>query len=172
VKYVEPRPRPRVTSGKTIEVRVGCGTLFVTINEDQYGISEVFLRLGKSGGCSASQTEALGKMISLALRCNVDPYEIVRRLKGIRCPNIIWQDGEQVTSCADAVAKTLDKYLSGEFDKHKIGAEKSQQLTNFVSLDENGDTALDLQTCPECGSTMYPSEGCYSCPSCGHSKCG
>lgn len=140
-RYITPRPRPRVTAGKTIEVKVGCGSLYVTINEDEHGIAEVFVKLGKSGGCSASQTEALGKMISLALRCNVNPEEIVRRLKGIRCPNIIWQDGEQITSCADAVAKTLDKYLRGEFDKVKAGAEKSAPLTEFFDMDNENKEA-------------------------------
>jgi len=137
-RYITPRPRPRVTVGRTIETKTGCGSLYVTINEDEHGIAEVFVKLGKSGGCSASQTEALGKMISLALRCNVNPEEIVRKLKGIRCPNIIWQDGEQITSCADAVAKTLEKYLRGEFDKVKAGAEKSAPLTEFFDVNGNG----------------------------------
>lgn len=139
-EYIKPRPRPKVTTGITVETKVGCGSLYVTINEDEHGIFEVFLKLGKSGVCSASQTEALGKMISLALRCNVNPEEIVRRLKGIRCPNIIWQDGEQITSCADAVAKTLEKYLKGEFHKVKAGAEKSAPLTEFADIDSDNGT--------------------------------
>ncbi|WP_202320360.1 TSCPD domain-containing protein [Archaeoglobus neptunius] len=183
-RYIVPRPRPRVTVGRTIEVSVGCGTLYVTINEDEHGIAEVFLRLGKSGGCSASQTEALGKMISLALRCDVNPEELIRRLKGIRCPNITWQDGEQITSCADAVAKTLEKYLRGDFHKAKAGADASTPLNEFFEVNGNGnrgesENKSEIEerryaphACPDCGSTMQPREGCLVCDGCGYSKCG
>lgn len=196
MKFVEPRPRPRVVSGKTIVTSTGCGKLYVTINEDEHGIFEVFLRLGKSGGCSASQTEAIGKLISLALRCNVNPEEIVRKLKGIRCPQLMWQDGEAITSCADAIAKVLEKYLKGEYDKLKRGAEKSVPLDAFAVSDSSPSKTASVQDggaapatsvsatsttpasaatstpCPECGSPMYPSEGCHVCRNCGYTKCG
>ncbi len=131
VRYVQPRPRPRIVAGKTIKTETGCGTLYVTINEDEHGIAEVFVRLGKSGGCSAAQTEAIGRLISLALRSFVDPGEIVRQLKGIRCSTTRICEGEVVTSCADAVAKVLEKYIKGEFSQ-KFRVEGIIPLSEFL----------------------------------------
>ena len=139
VRFVQPRPRPRIMAGKTIETETGCGTLYVTINEDEHGIAEVFVRLGKSGGCSAAQTEAIGRLISLALRGFIDPIEIVRQLKGIRCSTPLICEGETITSCADAVAKVLEKYLEGEFSQ-KFKVEGIIPLSEFLKeYEENSE---------------------------------
>jgi len=175
-----PRPRPSVTYGATIKMKTGCGNLYVTINEDENGICEVFSTLGKAGGCAASQTEAISRLVSLALRSEVSPEPIIEQLKGIRCPNPIWQDGEKILSCADAIAKALEKYLSmrteekkrldfseekevyeeKEGEGEKLEEEKPQIVEGFESL-----------ICPECGGVMISLEGCWTCPNCGYSKC-
>jgi len=139
LKLIRPRPRPPVTEGRTIEINVGCGTLYVTINEDDQGIAEVFVRLGKAGGCAAAQTEAIGRLISIALRSYIDPEEVVRQLKGIRCPHVGFNKGVMTTSCADAVAKVLESYLKGEFTK-KFRVEDIIPLTEFIGgFTDNGD---------------------------------
>jgi len=65
-----PRARARVTIGKTSKFRMGCGTLFVTVNKDDKGLCEVFANLGKAGGCP-SQSEATCRAVSAALRSGV-----------------------------------------------------------------------------------------------------
>lgn len=164
---ISPRPRPKITYGATIKMKTGCGNLYVTINEDENGICEVFSTLGKAGGCAASQTEAISRLVSLALRSGVSPEPIIEQLKGIRCPNPIWQDGEKILSCADAIAKAIEIYLSmsKEEKKELKFEEKSTQKL------EKEAQKFDVQICPECGSLTMSQEGCYTCPNCGYSKC-
>ena len=171
--YIEPRPRPKVTTGTTIETKTGCGSLYVTINEDEYGIAEVFVQLGKSGGCAASQTEAIGRLLSVALRSQINPYALIRQLKGIRCPSIGFDDGEIITSCADGVAKVLEKYLRGEYTRRRTDGIKP--LTEF--MEEKGKkgrqkTKLIGGVCPECGNVLEYGEGCMVCRVCGYTRCG
>ncbi len=172
-RYIEPRPRPRVTKGVTIETKTGCGSLYVTINEDEHGIAEVFVQLGKSGGCAASQTEAIGRLLSVALRSWINPEVLIKQLKGIRCPSVGFDDGEIVTSCADAVAKVLEKHLKGEYKKIKFEVEGIKPLTEFAEKEEKeGRTKVIGGVCPECGNVLEYSEGCATCRFCGFTRCG
>ncbi|NHW22973.1 MAG: vitamin B12-dependent ribonucleotide reductase [Archaeoglobales archaeon] len=173
-KFIEPRPRPRVTEGRTIETRTGCGSLYVTINEDSEGIAEVFVQLGKSGGCSASQTEAIGRLLSIALRSWINPEVLIKQLKGIRCPSIGFDNGEIITSCADGVAKVLEKWLKGEYKRIKFEVEGIKPLTEFAEeiVEEEGRTKMIGGVCPECGNVLEYSEGCATCKFCGFTKCG
>lgn len=97
--------REDVLTGRTVRVKTGCGWMYLTTNSTGGGMAyEVFARLGKAGGCALSQTEAIGRLISLALQYHV-PIDAVRnQLKGIRCnaPN------DTVLSCADAIAQALE----------------------------------------------------------------
>mgnify|MGYP001772630570 CR=1 FL=1 len=170
-KFIEPRPRPRVTVGRTIETRTGCGSLYVTINEDNEGIAEVFVQLGKSGGCAASQTEAIGRLLSVALRSWVNPEVLVKQLKGIRCPSIGFDSGEIITSCADGVAKVLEKWLKGEYKKIKFEVEGIKPLTEFAEEGKEEKTKIIGGVCPECGNVLEYGEGCATCRFCGFTKC-
>ncbi len=174
-KFIEPRPRPRVTKGVTIETKTGCGSLYVTINEDEYGIAEVFVQLGKSGGCAASQTEAIGRLLSVALRSWVDPQALIRQLKGIRCPSVGFDNGEIITSCADGVAKVLEKHLKGEYRKIRLDVKGVKPLTEFTEESEEEReprTKLIGGVCPECGNVLEYGEGCMTCRMCGFTRCG
>ncbi|MCC6028364.1 MAG: vitamin B12-dependent ribonucleotide reductase [Archaeoglobus sp.] len=169
-RFIEPRPRPRVTVGRTIETKTGCGSLYVTINEDSEGIAEVFVQLGKSGGCAASQTEAIGRLLSVALRSWVNPEVLVKQLKGIRCPSIGFDSGEVITSCADGVAKVLEKWLKGEYRKIRFEVEGIKPLTEFAEGKEEGSKMIG-GVCPECGNILEYGEGCATCKFCGFTKC-
>ncbi len=63
--------------------------------------------MGKTGGCASSQIESTGRLISLALRSGVKIDAIIKQITGIRCPSSTWQNGSQVLSCPDAIAKVL-----------------------------------------------------------------
>lgn len=84
-----------------------------TINEDsKTGIPvEVFLRIGKAGVCAASQTESIGRLISVCISSGVILNVLVKQLGGISCHSHAGYDTAEATSCADAVAKTIKEYL-------------------------------------------------------------
>ncbi len=65
-------------------MKTGCGNLYVTINEDENGnLFEIFTQMDKTSGCAASQAEAIGRLVSLAFRSNIEPVEIEKQLRGI-----------------------------------------------------------------------------------------
>ena len=158
-----PRRRPRVTTGQTVRVKTGCGTLYVTINADEQGICEVFTTIGKAGGCAGSFSEATARIISLALRSGVEAKQVVKQLKGIRCPHPIWQDGKQILSCPDAIAHVLEEYLQSNGM-----AEAAATRETVARVNSNPFTG---STCPECSGTMVEESGCATCLECGFSRC-
>ncbi len=181
---VEPRPRPEVTQGVTMRINTGCGKLYVTINEDEYGICEVFAQMGKAGGCAYSQIEATGRLISLALRSGVKVESIIKQLMGIRCPSPAWQNGGSVLSCSDAIARALREYIEGKVKRGDISPEaKIQQspkreistdLKSSISkiFELTSRTASEkMGACPECGGAVEHEGGCIVCRSCGFSRC-
>ncbi len=184
-----PRERPEVVTGSTVKMATGCGNLYVTINEDDEGIFELFTAMGKAGGCASSQAEAISRLISLSLRAGVDADAIIRQLSGVRCPSPVWKDGEMILSCADAIARALKSYTSKMKDRleAKREQEASEPALSVVKTEapepapvaaatataaQSQETAVGYATCPECGSAVQHSEGCMLCLSCGYSKCG
>jgi len=160
-----PRKRPKITKGATERVSTGCGYIYVTVNFDEQGISEVFSTLGKAGGCAAAQLEAISRLISLALRSGVELDSIVRHLRGIRCPSIAWEQGHAVTSCADAIASVLQKYVSHENDNNPRTSATVRRMS--LRAERNNQAGQ----CPECGGPLIYQEGCNICPNCGFTKC-
>jgi ribonucleoside-diphosphate reductase alpha chain len=150
-----PRPRGRVTTGYTSKFRMGCGTLFVTVNRDRNGLCEVFANLGKAGGCP-SQSEATCRAVSAALRSGVDPKELVEQLRGIRCLSTARAKGNgsgiTVQSCPDAIARAIEEAIGEDLPSE--------------------DSPSPGLLCPECQQPLNREAGCFVCQACGYSKCG
>ncbi len=168
-----PRQRPHRTVGVTERVKTGEGYLYVTINEDEEGLCEVFTTIGKAGGNAAAQSEAISRLISLALRSGVQPREIVKQLKGISGPTPVWDgQGGQVFSTPDAIGKVLERYLESREESlaarlaHKPTTGKAATQTHASSAH-----AVTNMTCPECGANVEHVTGCVVCYNCGWSKC-
>jgi hypothetical protein len=109
------RKRPPVMRGRTVQSNVGCGPLYITLNEDETGKPfEVFFKLGKSGSCQQSYLEALGVTMSVGLRYGADPQKFIEKLEGMRCPNpkMRGADGPTTLSCADGISQGLAKALA------------------------------------------------------------
>lgn len=103
--------RKHKLAGTTYKVKTGCGTMYITINEDDNVPFEVFATMGKAGGCAASQIETIGRLISLGLRNKVKIEDVIRQMQGICCHSAITAESQSILSCADAIAKTLKKYM-------------------------------------------------------------
>jgi len=160
------RNRPSITEGKTRRMRTGDGTLYVTVNEDENGLCEVFTAIGKAGGTVAAQTEAISRLISLALRSGVDPNSIINQLKGISGPNPTWEDGQLILSTPDAIGRALETFVNGD--------SPSQNKKGQFEIAEDSFTSQKLKGmfCQECeGHGIFDEGGCLVCKDCGWSKC-
>ena len=162
------RNRPSITEGKTRRMRTGDGTLYVTVNEDENGLCEVFTAIGKAGGTVAAQTEAISRLISLALRSGVDPNSIINQLKGISGPNPTWEDGQLILSTPDAIGRALETFVNGD-------SPSQEKKSQFEIAEQNPPQAQAReygQHCSECdGSGIVNEGGCLVCKDCGWSKC-
>ena len=162
------RNRPSITEGKTRRMRTGDGTLYVTVNEDENGLCEVFTAIGKAGGTVAAQTEAISRLISLALRSGIDPNSIISQLKGISGPNPTWEDGQLILSTPDAIGRALETFVNGDSPSQ----EKKSQFEIAEEKSSRGKAGQYGQDCNECdGSGIVNEGGCLVCKDCGWAKC-
>lgn len=180
---MERRPRARgdVMHGSTRKIKTGCGNLYVTVNEDEEGrLFEIFNQIGKAGGCAASQSEAIGRLASLALRSGIDPMEIVRQLKGISCHMPVWSQEGRILSCSDAIAKAIEWHLREknkakvEFQRESIEHYRTAPyplIEEKISISGKSNSTFQRGACPECGGPLLFEEGCVKCL-CGYSDCG
>ena len=148
------RERPKALKGCTHQMQTGCGPLYVTINEDKNGLFELFTTMGKAGGCAASQSEAIGRMVSLAWRSGVQARQVIKQLLGISCHCPSGFGDNRVTSCADAVAKAIQNHMM----------ENGYDIDTETPRHERG-------ACPECGGIVEHEGGCSVCHVCGYSEC-
>ena len=166
-----PRVRPVATNGETRRIRTGEGSLYITINEDHEGLCEVFTTIGKAGGNAAAQSEAISRLISLALRSGVNPHSIVRQLKGISGPNPTWENGRLILSTPDAIGKALDDYLKER--AHQLNGIDDLSYDDQKPLITMAPTSSEAQTstCEEGTHDLVNENGCIVCRQCGWSKC-
>lgn len=166
-RKLAPRTRPEVTRGITQRLETGCGHMYVTINTDDQGACEVFVQMGKVGGCASAQLEAIARLSSLALRSSIQLEALIRQLRGIRCQSPMWHKGQMITSCGDAVGRALESFLT----LHKNGEINTVNFKVDSNPAPNPKPTTGHALCPDCGSTVEHSEGCLKCPACGWSKC-
>src|SRR5512142_203771 len=105
------RARPDRLRGTTIRKETPLGTMFVNITEDDRGQPfEVFVTLGKAGGSAMADAEAMGRMISLALRSGIPIMEIHRQLRGISSDRAVGLGPNKVLSVPDAIGIAIEEW--------------------------------------------------------------
>ncbi len=147
------KSRPEVLPGFTHRIKTGMGMLYVTVTEYDGRPFEVFATIGKSGRSTTAKTEAIGRLVSLALRSGIDVKRIVTQLKGIGGEHPVFQQDGMVLSIPDAISRVLERHY----------------LKEGVMM---GGNSLSGNTCPECGGVVSFEEGCVKCHGCGFTKCG
>jgi ribonucleoside-diphosphate reductase alpha chain len=153
-KTTSKRERPKILQGWTYQMQTGCGPLYVTINEDETGLFELFTTMGKAGGCAASQNEAIGRMVSLAWRSGLQARQVIKQLQGISCHSPSGFGENKIMSCADAVARAIQTHVTA--NGGKIAHEKRVFFKG---------------ACPDCGGIVEHEGGCMVCRACGFSEC-
>jgi ribonucleoside-diphosphate reductase alpha chain len=189
------RSRPDVLRGTTYRVETPLGTMFVNITEDDKGQPfEVFITLGKAGGSAMADAEAVGRLISLALRSGIPLAEIHKQLRGISSDRAVGLGPNKVLSVPDAIGIALERWWR---DKQGVQQElleppnpaprtsppaAREEVTARTTPTEGEATQYlfdgydsgqaFMGTCPDCGSQLEYAEGCVKCHVCGFSECG
>ncbi len=177
------RSRPELMRGSVRRIETPLGTLYVTITEDDKGQPfEVFMSLGKAGGAIMADVEAMGRLISLALRSGIPIREIYRQLRGISSDKVIGLGPTKVMSVPDAVGIALERWMQEkqgiqqELIPGTAGAPADAVTTMVTRGGEQmvlgGNQETMAGACPDCGSQLEFAEGCVKCHICGYSECG
>ena len=181
------RSRPDLLKGSTRRIESPLGTMYVTITEDEKGQPfEVFMSLGKAGGALMADVEAVGRLISLALRSGVPLPEIYRQLRGISSDRAVGLGPNKVLSVPDAIGIAIEKWMQDKqgVQQDLLEGTRSQittPVTTEVVRGITGDAGLTasrgpdqdfIGACPDCGSQLAFIEGCAKCHVCGFSECG
>lgn len=142
---IMPQERPETLMGTTRRMATPTGTLWVTVNQHEGKPFEVFCQIGRAGSDVYAFTEAIARLVSLALRSGVDVESIVGQLAGIGGNGKVGFGPKAVLSVPDAIAKALAATPA---------------------------TIVRHDLCPECGDyTLIREAGCTHCTSCGYSAC-
>ncbi len=172
------RQRPAALRGYTMKMNSPLGDLYVTINEDEKGRPfEVFCTLGKAGGAAMADAEAMGRLMSLALRSGIPIQQVKDQVRGISCDRAVGLGPNKVLSVPDAVGQAIERYLEEKAGVQEalpltVGTPQGQAQPQATSLHSGGET-FDMGTCPECGTGHLAfEEGCKKCHVCGYSECG
>ena len=120
---------------------------YVIVNKQDGLPSEVFILSGKAGDEANADSEALGRVVSIALQYGVPAEALVKTLRGINGGMYGSYQGRMVASKADLIAVALETAGVDNVLNHGKG-------------------------CPDCGAPLRFEEGCMKCESCGYSKCG
>jgi len=177
--HIRPLERPARLRGFTEVMMTPLGKLFLTLNSVSDHPVELFAQIGKAGSDVGAFTEAVARLVSLALRCGVSPEEVAEQLVGIGGSRSVGFGAQRVRSVPDAIGRFLQEALirlreeAGVQEREEPPAVALQQL---ALLDRNvapaASRGMSGSLCPECGQfSLMHVEGCLKCMSCGYSEC-
>ncbi len=183
------RSRPDILRSTAIRKETPLGVMFVHITEDDKGQPfEVFINLGKAGGSAMADAEAMGRMISLALRSGISIQQVHRQLRGISSDRAVGLGPNKVLSVPDAIGLALEDWMRTKngVQQELLTTTAEQQTPTMtpqaMPVVSQGGAQMQFEamsggdafigTCPDCGSQLEFAEGCVKCHVCGFSECG
>jgi ribonucleoside-diphosphate reductase alpha chain len=171
----EPLDRPAALEGQTYKVKWPGSehALYITINDivtaGHRRPFEVFINSKNME--HFAWTVALTRMISAVFRRGGDISFVVEELKAVFDPRGgAWMEGRYIPSILAAIGGVIERHLIdiGFIEGEGLGL-KSDPKAELLRVGE----APKGKACPSCGSyDLRMVEGCLTCGSCGHSKCG
>jgi ribonucleotide reductase alpha subunit len=184
--------RPARLTGVTDMVKLtdlGAGskrTFLITTNTHEGSPVEIVVVSGRAGDEANADSEALGRVVSIALQYGVPVEAIQKTLRGINGGLYGSYNGRLVASKADLIAVALESTASGGkvvpaeqallYPVLEGAAPSASELDNQVDVPLFKNLAkveMKGERCPSCSSNnMIREEGCLKCLSCGYSKCG
>ncbi len=174
VYMAEPLDRPTELEGNTYKIKWPDSehALYITVNDVVIGGHrrpfEVFINSKNME--HFAWTVALTRMISAVFRRGGDVSFVVEELKAVFDPRGgAWMSGKYIPSILAAIGGVIEQHMitTGFIAGEGMGL-KSDPQVNVVGLD-----APRGKACPSCGQyDLRMVEGCMTCGSCGHSKCG
>ncbi len=167
------KPRATVLKGETHRIGTPLGTTYVTVNENGGDQPfEVFMQTAKAGSDTAAVSEAIGRLISFALRMPspISPRdrlkEVVNQLGGIGGGRPLGFGPNRVLSLPDGIARVLNSYLNKADATPKKASLNGHHKNGLPPAFKIGDL------CPDCGEAAFVrEEGCRKCYSCSYSEC-
>ncbi len=174
IYMAEPLDRPQALEGQTYKLKWPDSehAIYLTINDIIVGGHrrpfEVFINSKNME--HYAWTVALTRMISAVFRRGGDVSFVVEELKAVFDPRGgAWVQGKYIPSILAAIGGVIERHLiaTGFLEGEGMGL-KTDPQAKVVGLD-----APRGKACPSCGQfSMMMVEGCMTCSSCGHSKCG
>ncbi len=136
-----------------------------------------------------ADAEAVGRLISLALRSGIPLPAIHRQLRGITSDRAVGLGPNKVLSMPDAIGLALEEWwrdkqgvqqeLLADASSKPGTAPAREQITAITQSGAQTQMKFDgptsetfMGTCPDCGSQLEYAEGCVKCHVCGFSECG
>ena len=196
-----PRQRPKVTEGRTERIETPRGPIYITINEDEMGLCEVFVK------SLDAEAEVTGRLVSLLFRAGVDPREIMEQLWHVRSREVAFDRSVEgtnvpITTVAQGVALGIGRYLYGDGFNPQKEYPRASSLPDPVRTPQQLKLKFGSRTaytapvvphdkksvkpavthlrnnrefvgiCPDCGESLIHENGCTLYRGCGFSKCG
>ncbi|WP_408592129.1 adenosylcobalamin-dependent ribonucleoside-diphosphate reductase [Paracoccus marcusii] len=175
VYLTEPLDRPAALEGATYKLKWPGSehAIYITINDIIHGNHrrpfEIFINSKNME--HYAWTVALTRMVSAVFRRGGDVSFVVEELKAVFDPRGgAWMQGRYVPSILAAIGGVIERHLieTGFLAGEGLGL-KSDPQAEVMAVGE----APRGPACSSCGQYgMRMVEGCMTCPSCGHSKCG